>query len=86
MILSSSSLTLLRIKCSPIISRNFSRVSLFPAKGVIFPPFILLILSSVELFIVHGLFVVSGFGVVRLLVLSSAWKNCSVGALSSGVV
>ena len=53
---------------------------------MIFLPFISLILLSVELFIVRGSFVVSGFGVVGFLVLSSAWKNCSVGALSSGVV
>ena len=86
MILSSSSLTLLRIKCSPIVSRNFSRVSLFPVKGVIFPPFISLILLSVELFIIRGSLVVFGFGVAGFLLLSSAWKNCSVGVLSSGVV
>ena len=86
MILSSSSLTLLRIKCSPIVSRNFSRVSLFPAKGVIFPPLISLILLSVVLFIVRGSFVVVGFSVAGFLVLSSAWKSCSVGVLSSGVV
>ena len=65
-----------------MVSKNFSSVSLFPAKGVILPPFI-----SVALFLlVSAIFfevviVVSGF-----LCSSSASKNHSVGALSSGVV
>ena len=33
-----SSLILFRNKCKPIVSRNFSRVSCLPEKGVIFPP------------------------------------------------
>ena len=39
-ILSSSSFILFRMRCSWMVSMNFSRVSHFPEKGVIFPPLI----------------------------------------------
>ena len=65
-----------------MVSKNFLSVSLFPAKGVILPPFI-----SVALFsLVSAIFFVVVFVVSGFLCSSSASKNRSVGALSSGVV
>ena len=54
----------------------------FPAKGVIFPPFISVVLFSVRLAI-FLMVIVAGSG---FLCSSSASKNRSVGALNSGVV
>ena len=83
MILSSSSVTLLRMRCSPIVSRNFSNVSLFPEKGVIFPPLIsgalLLLLLSSTIFV--GFLVIGVLGFLRF---SKASKSCLAGVLSSG--
>ena len=70
-----------------MVSRNFSRLSLFPAKGVIFPPLILAVLLLLLLlsFILIGFLmtavVISGFICSR-----SASKNRSVGAPNSGVI
>ena len=81
-ILSSSSYTQLRIKWSPIVSKNFLSVSLFPAKGVILPPFILVALFS----LVSAIFFVVVVVVSGFLCSSSALKNRSVGTLSSRVI
>ena len=70
-----------------MVSRNFSSVSLFPAKGVIFPPLIsavLLLLLSLSFILVGFLMttvIVSGF-----LCSGNASKNHSIGALNLGVV
>ena len=86
-ILSSSVLILLRIRCRATVSKNFSKFSLFPEKGVIFPPFMTSLIAAFEvLLIVTGWVVGSGVGVVGFFVSSSAWKSCSAGALNSGVV
>ena len=68
-----------------MVSRNFSSVSLFPAKGVIFPPLILVVLLSLLLVIFVG-FLVIAVVVSGFLCSRSASKNRSVGALNSGVV
>ena len=70
-----------------MVSRNFSSVSLFPAKGVIFPPFIsVVLLSLLSLsFILVG-FLMTAVVASGFLCSRSASKNCSVGALNSGVV
>ena len=87
MILTSSFLILFKSKCRLIVLRKFSRVSLFLEKGVIFPP-----LTSVVTFIGASFFSVIFFvgvsigGSSGFLSSSSALKNRSVGALSSGVV
>ena len=65
-----------------MVSRNFSSVSLFPAKGVILPPLI-----SVTLFsLVSAIFLVVAVIASGFLCSRSTSKNHSVGALSSGVV
>ena len=68
-----------------MVSRNFSKVSLFPEKGVIFPPLIsgalLLSLLSSSIFVGFLAVGVSGF-----LCSNRASKNRSVGALNSGVI
>ena len=73
------------MRCSLTVSRNFSKVSLFPEKGVIFPPLILgaplLSLLSSSIFVGFLAVGVSGF-----LHSNKASKNCSVGVLNSGVV
>ena len=68
-----------------MVSRNFSRFSRFPEKGVIFPPLTSVVFSLVAsaIFLVVVFVVVFGSG---FFCLSRASKNRSVGALSSGVV
>ena len=68
-----------------MVSRNFSRFSCFPEKGVIFPPLTLVVFSLVAsaIFLVVVFVVVFGSG---FFFSSRASKNRSVGALSSGVV
>ena len=71
-----------------MVSRNFSSVSLFPAKGVIFPPLILavlLLLLLLLLFILIG-FLMTAVVVSGFLCSRSASKNRSVGAFNSGVI
>ena len=68
-----------------MVSKNFSNVSLFPAKGVIFPPFISVALLSLLSFILVG-FLVTTVVVSGSLHSRSASKNRSIGALNSGVV
>ena len=70
-----------------MVSRNFSSVSLFPAKGVILPPLI----SAVLLSLLSLLFIFVGFLMTAVVVSGflcsrSASKNHSVSALNSGVV
>ena len=84
-ILSSSSLILFRMKCSWMVSMNFSRVSCFPAKGVIFPP----LMSGVQTAGVGlGSISIAGIigGVCWFLLLRSAANSCLVGSGSSGGV
>ena len=68
-----------------MVSRNFSKVSLFPEKGVILPPLISgpLLLSLLSSSIFVGFLAVGVFGFLRS---SKALKNCSVGALNLGVI
>ena len=70
---------------SPIVSKNFSRCSRFPEKGVIFPPLTSVVFSLVAsvIFLVIVFAVIFGSG---FFCSSKASKNRSVGALSSGVV
>ena len=88
-ILSSSFLIRFRMMWSPIVSKNFSRCSRFPKKGVIFPPLTSVVFSLVAsvIFSVVVFAVVFGFGSGSGFFCSSkASKNRSAGALSSGVV
>ena len=68
-----------------MVSRNFSKVSLFPEKGVIFPPLIsgALLLSLLSSSIFVGFLKV---GVTGFLHSNKASKNRSVGVLNLGVV
>ena len=68
-----------------MVSRNFSSVSLFPAKGVILPPLISVVLLLLLSAIFIGFLVIAVVG-SGFLCSRSASKNHSVGALSSGVV
>ena len=88
-ILSSSFLIRFRMMWSPIVSKNFSRCSRFPEKGVIFPPLTSVVFSLVAsvIFSVIVFAVVFGFGSGSgFLCSSKASKNRSAGALSSDVV
>ena len=84
-ILSSSSLILFKMRCSWMVLMNFSRVSRFPEKGVIFPPLI----SGAQTAGV-GLRSISIAGIICcacwLLLLRIAVNNRSVGSGSSGGV
>ena len=70
-----------------MVSRNLSSVSLFPAKGVIFPPLIsVVLLSLLSLsFIFVGFLMIAVVG-SGFLCSRSASKNHSVGTLNSGVI
>ena len=68
-----------------MVSRNFSRVSRFPEKGVIFPPLTSVVLLSVA----SVIFLLVVFAVVDgpdFFCSNKASKNHSVGVLSSGEV
>ena len=74
-----SSLILFRNICKPIVSRNFSRVSRLPEKGVIFPPL------ALDVPIMMGSFL-SGIGVTGVFGSGTVSKLSSVSVCLVDVI